>query len=91
MCHRQRYVDMIVTEETRNTFRARSRIVSTIRRHLEDKGFLEVRALHAFAHDSMHVCMAACMCSCLLCSWLHAYRYAYDCMHTKGMPLCIDG
>lgn len=38
----QRYVDMIVSEETRATFRARSRIVSTIRRHLEDDGFLEV-------------------------------------------------
>ena len=41
---RQRYVDMIVTEETRTTFRSRSRIVSTIRRHLEDKSFLEVGA-----------------------------------------------
>mmetsp|Transcript_31159 Transcript_31159/g.69280 ORF Transcript_31159/g.69280 Transcript_31159/m.69280 type:complete len:592 (+) Transcript_31159:24-1799(+) len=40
--YRQRYVDMIVTEETRRTFRARSRIVSTIRRHLEEKEFLEV-------------------------------------------------
>jgi len=40
--YRQRYVDMIVTDDTRRTFRARSRIVSTIRRCLEDKGFLEV-------------------------------------------------
>eukprot|EP00798_Chlamydomonas_sp_ICE-L_P009937 gene9937-7807_t len=31
--YRQRYVDMIVTEDTRKTFRARSKIVSTIRRH----------------------------------------------------------
>ena len=41
--YRQRYIDMIVTDETRSTFRARSKIVSTIRRHLEAKDFLEVR------------------------------------------------
>ena len=40
--YRQRYIDMIVTEGTRNTFRSRSKIVSTIRRHLEAKDFLEV-------------------------------------------------
>lgn len=33
---------MIVTDETRNTLRARSRIISTLRRALEDKDFLEV-------------------------------------------------
>lgn len=42
--YRQRYLDLIVTEETRATFRARSKIVSAIRRHLEDRGFLEVSA-----------------------------------------------
>lgn len=40
--YRQRYIDMIVTDGTRDTFRARSKIVSAIRRHLEDKDFLEV-------------------------------------------------
>lgn len=40
--YRQRYLDMIVTDETRATFRARSTIVSTIRRFLEDRAFLEV-------------------------------------------------
>lgn len=40
--YRQRYVDMIVTEETRRTFRARSRIISAIRRFLEERDFLEV-------------------------------------------------
>ncbi|MEW5299794.1 MAG: hypothetical protein WDW36_002772 [Sanguina aurantia] len=40
--YRQRYVDMIVTEQTRTTFRARSKIVSQIRRLLEDQDFLEV-------------------------------------------------
>lgn len=40
--YRQRYLDMIVTEKTRNTFRARSKVVSCIRRHLEAKDFIEV-------------------------------------------------
>lgn len=40
--YRQRYLDMIVTEETRNTLRSRSKVVSAIRRHLEGKDFLEV-------------------------------------------------
>ena len=39
--YRQRYVDLIVNEETRQTFRNRSRIVSLIRRYLDDHGFLE--------------------------------------------------
>ena len=33
---------MIVTEGVRDTFRARAKMTSTIRRTLEDKGFLEV-------------------------------------------------
>lgn len=40
--YRQRYLDLIMSEESRETFRARSRIVSDIRRLLEDRGFLEV-------------------------------------------------
>jgi lysyl-tRNA synthetase class II len=40
---RQRYLDLIVSAETRATFRARSKVISAIRRHLEDQGFLEVR------------------------------------------------
>jgi lysyl-tRNA synthetase class 2 len=39
--YRQRYVDLIVNEESRQTFRNRSRIISLIRRYLDDKGFLE--------------------------------------------------
>jgi lysyl-tRNA synthetase class 2 len=39
--YRQRYVDLIVNEESRQTFRSRSRIVSLIRRYLDDHGFLE--------------------------------------------------
>ncbi|KAG2490033.1 hypothetical protein HYH03_011498 [Edaphochlamys debaryana] len=40
--YRQRYLDLIMAAEVRDTFRSRSRIVSTIRRQLEDRGFLEV-------------------------------------------------
>jgi len=39
--YRQRYVDLIVNEESRQTFRNRSRIISLIRRYLDDHGFLE--------------------------------------------------
>jgi len=39
--YRQRYVDLIVNEDIRQTFRNRSRIVSLIRRYLDDHGFLE--------------------------------------------------
>ena len=40
--YRQRYLDLIVTPETRDTFIKRSRIISTIRRFLDEKGFIEV-------------------------------------------------
>jgi lysyl-tRNA synthetase class 2 len=40
--YRQRYVDLWVNEEARNTFLLRSRVVSLTRRFLEDRGFLEV-------------------------------------------------
>lgn len=40
--YRQRYLDLIVTDETRATFRARSRIVSTLRRSMEARGYMEV-------------------------------------------------
>jgi lysyl-tRNA synthetase class 2 len=40
--YRQRYVDLIMSEETRAVFRTRSRIVQTIREFMTDKGFLEV-------------------------------------------------
>ena len=39
--YRQRYVDLIVNEENRQTFRNRSRIISLLRRYLDDHGFLE--------------------------------------------------
>jgi lysyl-tRNA synthetase class 2 len=40
--YRQRYVDLIVTEQSRRTLRARSRVVSALRRALEARSFLEV-------------------------------------------------
>jgi len=40
--YRQRYVDLIANEDTRNTFRIRSAIVSSIRSYLAKKDFMEV-------------------------------------------------
>ncbi|MDQ6993943.1 MAG: lysine--tRNA ligase [Mariprofundus sp.] len=40
--YRQRYVDLMVTPESRQTFRLRSRIVSELRRGLEQRDFIEV-------------------------------------------------
>lgn len=40
--YRQRYVDLLVNEEVRETFRVRSQIISTIRHFLAERGFLEV-------------------------------------------------
>ena len=40
--YRQRYVDLIVNDDVRSVFITRSRIVSEIRRFLDEKGFIEV-------------------------------------------------
>jgi len=40
--YRQRYLDLLVNEPARNTFMTRTRLVSGIRRFLDDRGFLEV-------------------------------------------------
>ena len=40
--YRQRYVDLIVNPEVRNTFRTRSKVVDFIRRYLNDADYLEV-------------------------------------------------
>lgn len=42
MRYRQRYTDLIMNEEVKKTFVMRSRIISCIRRYLDDQGFLEV-------------------------------------------------
>jgi lysyl-tRNA synthetase class 2 len=40
--YRKRYLDLLVNEETRESFLARSRMVAAIRRYLDDQGFVEV-------------------------------------------------
>jgi lysyl-tRNA synthetase, class II len=40
--HRMRYLDLIVNQDSRSLFMTRSRIVSFLRRHLEDHGYMEV-------------------------------------------------
>lgn len=42
MKYRQRYVDLIINEKTRDTFQVRSQIVSGIRNFLTERGFMEV-------------------------------------------------
>ncbi len=42
MRYRQRYVDLIMNPEARDTFIKRSKILSSIRRYLDGQGFLEV-------------------------------------------------
>jgi lysyl-tRNA synthetase class 2 len=39
--YRQRYLDLIVNEESRQTFRVRSKVIALIRRYLDERGFLE--------------------------------------------------
>ncbi len=40
--YRQRYVDLWVTDEARRTFEMRSRVLSSTRRFMEDRGYMEV-------------------------------------------------
>jgi lysyl-tRNA synthetase class 2 len=40
--YRQRYVDLIVNPEVKNTFILRSKIIKSIRKFLDDRGFIEV-------------------------------------------------
>ena len=40
--HRQRELDLIANQETRKLFMTRARVISTIRRFLDDDGFIEV-------------------------------------------------
>ena len=40
--YRQRYLDLIMNEESRETLRRRSRIVAAMRNHLVERGYLEV-------------------------------------------------
>ena len=40
--YRQRYLDLVSSEEVRNIFAARSRVISSVRRFMEGRGFMEV-------------------------------------------------
>lgn len=40
--YRQRYVDLVMNDDVRNVFVTRSRVVSAMRRFLDERGFLEV-------------------------------------------------
>ena len=42
MRYRQRYVDLIMNPEVKETFIKRSRIISSIRKYLDERGFMEV-------------------------------------------------
>jgi lysyl-tRNA synthetase class 2 len=42
MCHRQRYVDLIMNEDTRNTFKIRSEVIEFIRSYLKNEDYMEV-------------------------------------------------
>ena len=52
--YRQRYVDLIVNPEVRDTFKMRSAILREIRRYMDDRGYLEVETpvLHDHATNS---------------------------------------
>lgn len=41
-CYRQRYLDLIMSQETKDRFLLKSMIAKEIRRYLEDNGFIEV-------------------------------------------------
>ncbi|MCE0558150.1 MULTISPECIES: lysine--tRNA ligase [unclassified Motilimonas] len=40
--YRQRYIDLMMSQETRDTFKIRSKVVEGIRRYLSDRDFMEV-------------------------------------------------
>jgi lysyl-tRNA synthetase class 2 len=42
MRYRQRYVDLVVNPEVRDVFTKRSRIITAVRRYLDERGYLEV-------------------------------------------------
>ncbi|MBM7580679.1 lysine--tRNA ligase [Jeotgalibacillus terrae] len=49
--YRQRYLDLITSEDSKNTFIARSKIIQSMRRYLDNNGYLEVETpmLHSIA------------------------------------------
>jgi lysyl-tRNA synthetase, class II len=49
--YRQRYLDLIMSQESKETFITRSRIIQSMRRYLDDHGYLEVETpmMHSIA------------------------------------------
>jgi lysyl-tRNA synthetase class 2 len=49
--YRQRYLDLIMNDESKNTFIARSKIIQSMRRYLDQNGYLEVETptMHTIA------------------------------------------
>jgi lysyl-tRNA synthetase class 2 len=49
--YRQRYLDLIMSQESKQTFITRSKIIQSMRRYLDDHGYLEVETpmMHAIA------------------------------------------
>lgn len=49
--YRQRYLDLIMSQESKQTFISRSRIIQSMRRYLDSQGYLEVETpmMHAIA------------------------------------------
>lgn len=49
--YRKRYLDLITSQESQNTFITRSKIIRSMRRYLDDQGYLEVETptLHSIA------------------------------------------
>jgi len=49
--YRQRYLDLVMNETTRNTLRTRSQLIACLRRLLDERGYLEVETpmLHSIA------------------------------------------
>jgi lysyl-tRNA synthetase class 2 len=60
---RQRYADLIVNEEARRAFEVRHAVISSFRRTLAGKGFIEVETpvLHRF---SLTTTRSTCSCTC---------------------------
>ena len=52
--YRQRYLDLIVNPDVRSVFLVRSRIMSSIRRYMDERGYLEVDTpvLHGYATNA---------------------------------------
>jgi lysyl-tRNA synthetase class 2 len=42
LCYRQRYVDLIMNEESRKVFLLRTKFISLLRKYLEDRGYIEI-------------------------------------------------